>query len=376
MSSGLLSESKKFKWSEASERSFKILKDRLTSALELTLLEGTKGFVVCFDASRLGLGCVLMQHGKVVPYASRQLKDFYMSVLYNLGKANVVVDALNWLSMCSVSHIDKAKEYLVKDVDRNRLLEILMIHSRRGDSVLSYKGRFVVPNMNHDLREVFLLEDLKKDIVEFVSKYSNCQQVKAKNQKSGFPRKQKQYDSIWLLVDRLTKSANFIPIRSTYSAEDYARIFIDEIMLQYNSFHSSIYMSHYEALYGRRYRSPFGCFELGDPSVLCPDTIYKTLEKVHTIRNQLQMAYSRKKSYVDHRKSDLKFEEAYKCITDPESILPLEGLGVTDNLSNEEVSSQILDRQVNMLRNKEVASIKVLWKNHLVEVQHGRVRPA
>ena len=50
------------------------MKDRLTSALELTLLEGTKGFVVCFDASRLGLGSVLMQHGKVVPYPSRQLK--------------------------------------------------------------------------------------------------------------------------------------------------------------------------------------------------------------------------------------------------------------------------------------------------------------
>ena len=39
--------------------------------------------------------------------------------------------------------------------------------------------------MNHDLSEVFLWEDLKKDIVEFVSKCSNCQQVKAKHQKSG-----------------------------------------------------------------------------------------------------------------------------------------------------------------------------------------------
>ena len=46
------------------------------------------------------------------------LKDFYMSILYNHGKANVVVVALNRLSMCSVSHINEAKEYLVKDVDR------------------------------------------------------------------------------------------------------------------------------------------------------------------------------------------------------------------------------------------------------------------
>ena len=56
-----------------------------------------------------------------------------------------------------------------------------------------------------------------------------------------------------------------------------------------------------------------------------------------------------------------------KCIVDPESILPIEGLGVKDNLSYEEVLFQILVRQVKKLRNKEVASVKVLRKNHLVE---------
>ena len=49
-----------------------------------------------------------------------------------------------------------------------------------------------------------------------------------------------------------------------------------------------------------------------------------------------------------------------KCVVDLESILPIEGLGVKDNLSYEEVSVQILDRQVKKLRNKEVASLKVL----------------
>ena len=51
-----------------------MLKDRLTSAPVLTLLEGTKGFVVYCDTSRVGLGCVIIQHGKVIAYASRQLK--------------------------------------------------------------------------------------------------------------------------------------------------------------------------------------------------------------------------------------------------------------------------------------------------------------
>ena len=46
----------------------------------------------------------------------------------------------------------------------------------------------------------------------------------------GLPHTQKSYDSIWVVVDRLTKSASFILVKSTYSAEDYARIFLAEIV--------------------------------------------------------------------------------------------------------------------------------------------------
>ena len=56
-----------------------------------------------------------------------------------------------------------------------------------------------------------------------------------------------------------------------------------------------------------------------------------------------------------------------KCIGDPESILDIEGLGFKDNLSYQELPVQILDSQVKRLRNKEVVSIKVLSRNHLVE---------
>src|SRR5688572_26991763 len=158
----------KFAWTDACEKSFQILKDRLTTAPILTLPDGVEGFVVYCDASRIGLGCVLMQKGKVIAYASRQLKihernypthdlelaavvfalkiwrhylygvhvdvytdhkslqyvftqkdlnlrqrrwlellkDYDMSVLYHPAKANVVADALSRLSMGSVSHIE------------------------------------------------------------------------------------------------------------------------------------------------------------------------------------------------------------------------------------------------------------------------------
>ena len=70
----LTQKKEKFQWSLDCEKSFQELKDRLTKAPVLTLPEGTNGFVVYCDASRVGLGCVLMQNGKVIAYASRQLK--------------------------------------------------------------------------------------------------------------------------------------------------------------------------------------------------------------------------------------------------------------------------------------------------------------
>ncbi|GKB60242.1 putative reverse transcriptase domain-containing protein, partial [Tanacetum coccineum] len=65
---------KTFDWGEEQELAFQTLKDKLCNAPVLALLDGPKDFVVYYDASRIGLGCVLMQRGKVIAYASRQLK--------------------------------------------------------------------------------------------------------------------------------------------------------------------------------------------------------------------------------------------------------------------------------------------------------------
>nr|GFC54054.1 transposon Ty3-I Gag-Pol polyprotein [Tanacetum cinerariifolium] len=66
----------KFVWTDEREESFEELKRRLVSALLLTLPSGSGGFQIYNDASKNGLGCVLMQHGKVIAYALRQLKPY------------------------------------------------------------------------------------------------------------------------------------------------------------------------------------------------------------------------------------------------------------------------------------------------------------
>jgi len=64
----------KWEWTSKCESSFQELKRRLTTTPVLTLPFGMEGFVIYSDASKKGLGCVLMQHGRVISYASRQLK--------------------------------------------------------------------------------------------------------------------------------------------------------------------------------------------------------------------------------------------------------------------------------------------------------------
>ncbi|XP_058189218.1 uncharacterized protein LOC131306809 [Rhododendron vialii] len=94
----------KLDWNEACEKSFQELKKRLTSAPILIIPERGVDYTVYCDASRDGLGCVLMQIGKVVAYGSRQLRphernypthDLELAVVYHPGKANVVADALS-----------------------------------------------------------------------------------------------------------------------------------------------------------------------------------------------------------------------------------------------------------------------------------------
>jgi hypothetical protein len=93
----LTRKNKKWVWLEECEKSFQELKRRLTTAPVLALPLGTEGFVVYSDASGKGLGCVLMQHGKVIAYASRQLKTHEVNYpVHNLELATVVFALRIW----------------------------------------------------------------------------------------------------------------------------------------------------------------------------------------------------------------------------------------------------------------------------------------
>src|SRR5262249_9891362 len=87
----------KFEWDDFYEQSFCKLKECLISALVSALPSGQGGFVTYYDASKIGLGCVLMHNGKVIAYASRQLRKHEVNYLtHDLEMAGVIFALKIW----------------------------------------------------------------------------------------------------------------------------------------------------------------------------------------------------------------------------------------------------------------------------------------
>ncbi|WMV49832.1 hypothetical protein MTR67_043217 [Solanum verrucosum] len=118
-----------FIWSEACEMSFQELKDRLTSAPVLTLPEWTDGFMVYCDASRIRLGCMLMQNGKFIAYASRfggiNCTECMVDVFTDHESLQYVLNQKDLNPhQSSVARVEKEKEELLRDVHRLAQLDV------------------------------------------------------------------------------------------------------------------------------------------------------------------------------------------------------------------------------------------------------------
>ncbi|GKC91396.1 putative reverse transcriptase domain-containing protein [Tanacetum coccineum] len=125
----------KFNWSEKAEAAFQLLKQKLCSASILALPEGSENFVVYCDASRKGLGAVLMQKEKVIAYASRQLKILEKNyTTHDLELGAVVVSLKMWrhylyVTKCIVFTDHKSLQHILDQKELNmrqrRWLELL-----------------------------------------------------------------------------------------------------------------------------------------------------------------------------------------------------------------------------------------------------------
>ena len=301
------------------------------------------------------------------------------------------------------------------------------------ENVLWFKNRLVVPKdfelrkqildeahtsrlsihpgsnkMYQDLKQQFWWTRMPREIAKYVSECDICRRVKASHLRPagtlqplsipewkwedismdfivGLPRTQKGYDSIWVIVDRLTKAAHFLPVKTTYLTKQYAELYMNRILslhgvpktiisdhgtqfiarfweqlhaslgtrlirssayhpqtdgqterinqiledmfracvLAYpqkwdqclplaefsynNSYQESIKMAPFEALYGRRCRTPLNWSEVGERTIFGPDMVKEAEEQIHLIQENLRIAQYRYKSYADKRRDPLVF---------------------------------------------------------------------
>ncbi|GJZ20642.1 putative reverse transcriptase domain-containing protein [Tanacetum coccineum] len=133
-----------------------------------------------------------------------------------------------------------------------------------------------------------------------------------------------------------------------------------------NSYHTSIKAAPFEALYGRKCRSPICWAEVGDSQLLGPEIIHETTEKIVQIKSCIQAAYDRQKSYADVRQKPFKFQIIAKVGTiayRPELPEQLSKVHIDDKLHFIEEPVKIMDREVKHLKQSRIQIVKVRWNS-------------
>ncbi|GJV04288.1 putative reverse transcriptase domain-containing protein [Tanacetum coccineum] len=367
----------KFDWGDKEEAAFQLIKQKLCSAPILALPKGSEDFVVYCDASHKGLGDVLMQREKVIAYASRQLKvheknytthdlelgselnmrqrhwlellsDYDCEIRYHPGKANVVADALSPQIEAQKPENFKKEDVggmIRKDIPKEKL-------EPRTDRTLCLNGRSWLPcygdlrtvimheshkskysihpgsdKMYQDMRKLYWWPNMKVDIATYVFKCLTCAKL---------PKSSQGYDTIWVIVDRLTKSALFLPMRETNPIEKLARnvpklkevvtkawntvsikfLIHDEtddkvrvtIQTLEDIYHASIKAAPFESLYGRKCRSPVCWAEVGEVQLTGLEIVQEATKKIIQIKQRIQAARDRQKSYADLKRKSMEFQ--------------------------------------------------------------------
>ncbi|GKB93367.1 putative reverse transcriptase domain-containing protein [Tanacetum coccineum] len=170
------------------------------------------------------------------------------------------------------------------------------------------------------------------------------------------PKSSQGHDTIWVIVDRLTKSTIFMPMRETDSTEKLARMYIKEVrhlpLVEFsynNSYHASIKAAPFEALYDRKCRSPVCWAEVGQVQLPGPEIVQETTEKVIQIKQRIQAARDQQKNYADLK----------------------QGLHVDDKLYFVEEPVEIMDREVKRLKQSRIPNVKGHFKKDCSKLKNG-----
>ncbi|GJU96437.1 putative reverse transcriptase domain-containing protein [Tanacetum coccineum] len=369
----LTQKNKKYEWGMEQEKAFQTLKDNLCNAPIMPLPDGIQDFVVYCDPSNQGLGKVnvvadsLSRKERVTPRRVRAMAMTIQCGVKSMVPASLIEAFKEENAPAERLHgLDQQMER--KEDESIYFIDSIWVPLVGGVRTIimdeAHKTRYSVhpgaDKMYHDLRDIYWWSGMKRDIATYVSKCLTCSKVKVEHQRpSGLlqqpekpkwkwdnitmdfikklPRTKSGHDTIWVVVDRLTKSVHFLAIREDYNRdgrfisrfwqtlqkalgmrldmsttyhpqtdgqiertiqtlEDMLRACVIDFYgtrdvhlplaeFSYNnSYHSSIRCDPFEAQYGRKYRSPVLWAEIRESRLIGLELVQETIDKKGVIR--------------------------------------------------------------------------------------------
>ncbi|GKA16314.1 putative reverse transcriptase domain-containing protein [Tanacetum coccineum] len=221
-------------------------------------------------------------------------------------------------------------------------LQTVIMHESHKSKYLIHPGS---DKMYQDMKKLYWWPNMKADIATYL------------------PKSSQGYDIIWVIVDRLTKSVIFVPKRETDPMEKLERMYLKEMVTRheipvsnicdrdprftsnFRSYHASIKAAPFESLHGQKCRSPVYWTEVGEVQLTGPEIVQETTEKIIQIKQRIQAARDRQKSYADLK------------------LVLLDGTHIDDKLHFIEEPVEIMDREVKRLKQSRIPIIKVRWNS-------------
>nr|GEY61150.1 hypothetical protein [Tanacetum cinerariifolium] len=406
----------KFDWGEKEENAFQLIKQKLCSAPILGLPEGSEDLVVYCDALHKGLSDVLMQREKIEALKLENLEN------EDVGGMIRKYIPKEKLEPCADGTLCLNGRSLLPCYG---YLRSVIMHE-------SYKSKYSIhlgsDKMYQDMKKLYWWPNMKANIATYVSKCLPCAKVKAKHQNplgllvqltipewkwdnitmdfiTKLPKSSQGFDTIWVIVDRLIKSAYFFPVRENDPLDKLARLYLNRIVTRHGipvsiiydrdgRFTSNFWKSFQKALgtdlsmitayhletdgqsertiktlkdmlracvidFGKGWQKPMefevrdrvmlkvspwkGVIRFGKRGKLNPRYVrpFEVLAKVGKVAYRLELPQELSRVYHTFHVSNMK-----KCYTDEPLVMSLEGIHIDDKLQFVKEPVEIMEREI------------------------------